>query len=81
MLPLTANQPGSPQANLLETADRFAPADRAAGPWQAETALADESGLFVDLLALDGSSVGGDRASGGQPTPRVFAVGAVPLRH
>jgi hypothetical protein len=31
--------------------------------------------------ALDGSSVGGDRASGGQPTPRVFAVGAVPLRH
>jgi hypothetical protein len=48
---MTTNQPGSPQDNLLETADQFAPADRAAGRWQAETALADESGLFVDPLA------------------------------
>jgi len=31
--------------------------------------------------ALGGSSVGDDRASGGQPTPRVLAVGTAPLRH
>ena len=56
MILRTTNQPGSPQANLLETADRFAPADRAAGPWQAETTLADERGLFVDPLEAAGAS-------------------------
>jgi hypothetical protein len=48
---------GSPQHNLLETADQFPPADRAAGPWQAETALADESGLFVDPLEAAGAPI------------------------
>lgn len=46
--------------------------------WHAWVAKARER---LQEAALDGSSVGGDRASGGQPTPRVFAVGAVPLRH